>query len=100
MLLFTYIHHFPLFICPVASPILCGLPQSPLNGSLGSHSTTSPLGTIVTFQCDEGLLPNNTMTTTCRDVLETGEWEPNPADLVCRIEPGDLLLLEGLGCFN
>ena len=81
---FDYLH--------VASPILCGLPQSPLNGSLGRHSLTSPLDTIVNFQCDDGLFPNDIMTATCRNLSGRGEWDPNPADLVCRIEPGDLLL--------
>ena len=32
------------------------------------------------------------MTATCTDMSGMGEWDPIPADLVCRTEPGDLLL--------
>ena len=74
--------------------ILCGFPPPPSNGSVNSGNQSPPYveGTIVTFQCDDGLFPNDTMTATCRNLSGTGEWEPNPADVVCRIEPGDFLL--------
>ena len=77
-----------------APPITCGPPQPPFDGSVdfGNQSPPYVQGTTVTFQCDNGLFPNDTMTATCRDMSGRGEWEPNPADLVCRIEPGDLLL--------
>ena len=73
--------------------VLCGLPQSPLNGSLGSHLPTSPLGTTVTFQCDDGLFPNDTGNTTCTDMSGMGEWVPDPAELVCRKRPGEMPIM-------
>ena len=38
---------------------------------------------MVAFFCNEGLLPEGRITTTC---TSNGGWTPNPADLVC-IEP-------------
>ena len=76
-----------------APPIACGSPQLPSNGSVdfGNQSPPYVEGTIVTFQCGNGLFPNETMNTTCRDISGMGEWNPNPADLICRGAPGRLI---------
>ena len=73
-----------------APPILCGPPLSPSNGSvnMGNQSPPYAEGTTVTFQCDDGLFPRGTVTATCTDMLGTGEWDPNPADLTCSEIPG------------
>ena len=46
-----------------------------------------PLGSEVTYHCDDGLFPTGVMTGTCTDVGGRGEWVPDPAQLMCR-EPG------------
>ena len=73
-----------------ALPITCESPQPPSNGSVdfGNQSPPYVQGTTVTFQCDDGLFPNDTIIATCTDMSGTGEWEPNPADLTCRKKPG------------
>ena len=73
-----------------APPIICGSPQPPSDGSVnfGNQSPPYVQGTTVTFQCDDGLFPNDTMTATCRDMSGMGEWDPNPVDLTCRERPG------------
>ena len=78
-----------------APPIICGSPQPPSHGSvnLGNQSPPYVQETTVTFQCDDGLFPNDTMTATCTDMSGTGEWNPNPANLICRVVPGRLIKL-------
>ena len=73
-----------------APPTTCGLPPPPSNGSVGFGNQSPPYvqGTTIIFQCDDGLFPNDTMITTCRDMSGRGEWDPNPADLTCRKKPG------------
>ena len=73
-----------------APPVTCGSPQPPSNGSVdfGNQTQLYVQGTAVTFQCDDGLFPNDKMITTCTDMLGRGEWDPNPADLICRKKPG------------
>ncbi|XP_064401761.1 complement receptor type 1-like [Halichondria panicea] len=55
----------------------------PQNGTISDHSVPAIPGTQVTFQCDDGLFPEGTMTATC---LATGEWDSNPEEIVCRNE--------------
>ena len=73
-----------------APTVTCGTPQSPSNGSvnIGNQSPPYAEGTTVTFQCDDGLFPNDTRNTTCTDMLGMGEWDPDPAYLDCGINPG------------
>ena len=73
----------------MAEVIICGSPQPPSSGSV-NFGNQSPYvqGTTVNFQCDDGLFPNGTMTTTCRNMSGRGEWDTNPADLTCREKPG------------
>ena len=76
-----------------APPITCESPQPPSNGSVnfGNQSPPYVQGTTVTFQCEDGLFPNDAMTATCNEMSGMGEWEPNPAYLVCRGSPGRLI---------
>ncbi|XP_064401038.1 sushi, von Willebrand factor type A, EGF and pentraxin domain-containing protein 1-like isoform X2 [Halichondria panicea] len=69
---------------PTTPPMNCraSLPP-PRNGTIGNHSVPAIPGTQVTFQCDDGLFPERTMTATC---LATGEWDKNPGEIVCRNE--------------
>ena len=54
----------------------CGQPEFPSNGVVSAVSSTTE-GATVTFQCEEGLFPSDTITSTCSS---TGLWTPNPAD--------------------
>ena len=74
-----------------APPVICGPPQPPSNGSVNIGNQPLPYyaeGTTFTFQCDDGLFPNDTRNTTCTDMSGLGEWDPDPADLDCEINPG------------
>ena len=42
---------------------------------------------MVTYHCDDGLIPTGVMTSTCTDVGGRGEWVPDPAQSVCTL-PG------------
>ncbi len=61
----------------------CTAPLSPpQNGSTSDHSVPALPDTRVTFQCSDGLFPEGILlTVTC---LSTGEWDRNPAEIVCR----------------
>jgi len=59
-----------------------GPPLPPKNGSIGVY-TGAIEGSVVAFFCNEGLIPDGQINTTC---VSNGSWTPNPADLV-RIEP-------------
>ena len=56
----------------------------PRNGTIIDHSVPAIPGTQVTFHCKDELFPEGIMTSTC---LVTGEWDKNPEEIVCRIEP-------------
>ncbi|XP_064402641.1 membrane cofactor protein-like isoform X1 [Halichondria panicea] len=69
---------------PTTPPVSCTAPlSSPRNGTISNHSVPAIPGTQVTFQCDDALFPEGTMTATC---LATGEWDKNPGEIVCRYE--------------
>ena len=57
----------------------CGQPEFPSNGDVSAVSSTTE-GANVTFQCEEGLLPSDPITSTCNSI---GLWTPNPADVQC-----------------
>ncbi|XP_064404153.1 sushi, von Willebrand factor type A, EGF and pentraxin domain-containing protein 1-like isoform X2 [Halichondria panicea] len=61
----------------------------PWNGTISGHSVPAIPGTQVTFQCDNGLFPEGTMNVIC---LATGEWDKNPWEIVCKIEPISCIL--------
>ena len=52
-----------------------------MNGSFGGDITSTVEGSEITYQCDDGLTPEGTMTAVCE---EDGEWRPNPGDVECR----------------
>ncbi len=52
----------------------------PQNGTIDNHSVPAIPATQVTFQCDNGLFPEEIMTATC---LATGEWDKNPGEIIC-----------------
>ena len=54
-----------LLFCAMNSPDLCGVPQPPLNGSVGGQSSLLPVSSEVTYRCDDGLFPTGVMTSTC-----------------------------------
>ena len=68
-------------------PVNCETPEQPVNGSVSVEGQAPhPLGSEVTYHCDDGLLPTGVMTSTCTDVGGRGEWVP---ELMCRA-PGKL----------
>ena len=48
-----------------------------------------PLGSNITYSCEDRLLPIGVLTSTCTDVGKRGLWVPDPAQLMCRV-PGML----------
>ena len=67
-----------LLFCPPS--VDCGPPTPPRNGSLENY-TDSTEGSVVSYSCDPGLVPEGRMTALC-----TGNrWSPNPADLYCTL---------------
>ena len=67
-----------LFLSPIVD---CGDPDPPVNGSFGGDITSTVEGSEITYQCDDGLAPEGTMTAVCG---QDGEWRPNPGDVECR----------------
>ena len=63
----------------------CHDPIPPMNGSIGGYTSTVE-GSVVTFYCNEGLIPAEQMNTTC---ASNGSWTPNPAELICSESPLD-----------
>jgi len=62
------------------TPVDCGPPPTPRNGSLESYTNTRE-GSVVFYSCDPGLIPEMRMMSMC-----TGSgWSPNPCDLTCSI---------------
>jgi len=58
----------------------CGRPESPRNGSVGSHPVTTE-GSVVLYRCDQNLVPEELM----RSVCTVSGWSPNPAEQVCNV---------------
>ena len=71
----------PIIFLTVTCPIL----QTPSNGSSNFSSDPSSIGTKVHFQCDSGLYPKGVRMATC---LESGEWDTDLSQLICRETPG------------
>ena len=71
-----------------APPMNCTAPLSPpQNGNISDHSVPALPNTSVTFECSVGLFPEEIFSVTC---LGTGEWDRNPAEIVCRNESSEL----------
>ncbi len=74
-----------------APPMRCTAALSPpRNGTISDHSVPALLGAQVTFQCNDGLLPEGIMTATC---IATEEWDKNPGEIFCRNESSKLYLI-------
>ena len=58
----------------------CSRPPVSAEGVVIRNYTTTFEGSSITFTCEEGLFPNDTITATC-----TGEgyWSPDPATYMC-----------------
>ncbi len=70
---------------PPNTDLECPPLEAPPKGRLNEYpNRTSLTGTVVTYQCDSGLFPNDTKSTTCR---ESGTWSNIPSELMCRDEP-------------
>ena len=63
----------------------CHDPTPPMKVSIGGYTSTVE-GSVVTFHCNEGLIPAEQMNTTC---ASNGSWTPNPAELICSDPPSD-----------
>ena len=62
----------------ISSPVDCGSPVAPRNGSVTSYTGTTK-GSVAFYSCNPGLVPVMGMRAVC-----TGSgWSPNPADLRC-----------------
>lgn len=62
----------------------CGIPESPLNGNLGNHSSTKETDNV-TFQCNEDYVPSQVEIATCNSL---GMWKPDPAEHNCTFIEG------------
>ena len=62
-------------------PADCGIPVV-IDGSVNYTSTVE--GSIATYQCDTGLIPEGVITAVC---MENGKWAPDPIIMGCRL-PG------------
>ena len=62
----------------------CGAPQPPVSGFIKNMSSTI-LGAVISFQCDQGFSPPEERPATCARDEDTGSavWEPNPAEHTC-----------------
>ena len=71
-----------------SSPVDCGSPCNPQNGSVTSYTGTTN-GSVAFYSCDPGLVPEMGRRAVC-----TGNgWSPNPADLSCSV--GMSLMITG-----
>ena len=72
--------------------MLCDTPESTANGRLinydNSSSNSLRLGTNVSYQCNDGLIPNEEKISTCSNVLGEAKWIPDPSQFVCRKREG------------
>ena len=50
------------------------------DGVVIHNYTTTFEGSSITFTCEDGLFPNDTITATCTG---EGHWSPNPATYMC-----------------
>jgi len=67
----------------ISTPVDCGPPPAPLNGSLESYTSTTERS-VVSYSCDRGLVPEGSLMSSC---TRSG-WDPNPALTNCSIRQG------------
>ncbi len=77
-------------ISPTLSEVTCGSPVTPSRGSVDviGGAPPFPLGSEVTYRCDEELFPAGVMASTCQSVGGVGTWRPNTS-IICRNMPGE-----------
>ena len=61
------------------SPVDCGMPNRPVNGSIRTSQSTLG-GSVVEFGCAPGFIPSERMMATC---ALNGTWSPDPGTLMC-----------------
>ena len=68
----------------------CGVPSS-ASGVIVDPYENIIEGSIITYHCDDGLVPNRTITATC---MSNGQWHPNPISHTCQLpSAGDVTYL-------
>lgn len=72
IVLTVVIGHFP-------PPVNCGVPDHPVNGSVGPLQSTLG-GSVIQFGCNPGFIPAERMMATC---MLDGTWSLDPGTLVC-----------------
>ena len=58
----------------------CSAPAIPSNASVLGNVSSTTENAIVTFQCEEGLIPSHPIIITC---TRNGQWRPDPAGVQC-----------------
>ena len=78
----------------VLPPVRCGMPRGPGKGSIKNIQSISTVGGAqIFFRCNPGYVPAGRMSATCMSpdgILADGTWTPDPADLVCNGERGQV----------
>ena len=59
----------------------CGVPSSAAGVIVDPYESTIE-GSMITYHCDDGLVPNRTITATC---MSNGQWHPNPISHTCQL---------------
>ena len=67
----------------------CGVPMSPMNGSLGIYLHTRE-GATVAYYCDHGFRPSAILISICNS---TARWTPNPEQYNCTFVEGKMFFL-------
>ncbi len=93
------LNHYKLLLVHPLSVVTCSSPVTPFRGSvdISGGAPPFPLGSEVTYRCDEGLFPAGVMASTCQSVGGVGTWRPNTS-IICRDMPGEhaVMLLASL----
>ena len=67
----------------------CGVPSSATGVIVDPYESTSE-GSMITYHCDDGLVPNRTITAIC---MSNGQWHPNPISHTCQLpSAGDVTI--------
>ncbi len=84
------LNHYKLLLVHPLSVVTCGSPVTPSRGSVDISGGTPPfpLGSEVTYRCEEGLFPAGDMASTCRSVGGVGTWRPDTS-IICRNMTGE-----------
>ena len=75
----------------------CGVPSSATGVIVDPYESIIE-GSIITYHCDDGLVPNRTITATC---MSNGQWHPNPISHTCQLpSAGDVTILCNVTTFS